>query len=182
MGSSVRVFFSTQETHCVWKLKTSCTDYNMNNFTHMLPHISVNNFPPSHTVWEHTKGSGMPQTNAGARPDPRTCDMWGCVPDCQWCRVRLRRHRLLLPTRLNATIPESCRREAFAVAGMQTPFRRKNPSTTCNQEKLNLKGPVYSVRNAGRMVEYLQKPSHATPLWHWIGGAVSDFLKRVIWH
>lgn len=64
---------------------------------------------------------------------PRTCDMWDWVPGCQWCRVRLRRHRLLLPTRLNKTILKSCGREASAAAGRNPHSgETKNSSTTHN--------------------------------------------------
>lgn len=51
-------------------------------------------------------------------PDPiQGRDEGGCVPDCQRCRVRLRRQRLMLPTGPNATMVESCKREVFGVAG-----------------------------------------------------------------
>lgn len=133
------MYFTTQETYCNYKLQWIWSRMEVNPCTR-----------PPHTYFWITlfsqqyctqKAAVCVQTNAAARRHPRTCDVWGCAPDCQWCRVRLRRHGLLLPTGLNTTMPESCTGgEAFAVGWHAGNIQER---ATHNQAKL---GPVYSIR------------------------------------
>lgn len=87
-------------------------------------------------VQYHTKGWWyVCKQNTGSRACTRTCDMWGHVPDCQWCRVRLRRqtaasHRAEYKQCWRVAGGKK-KKKTLAVARMQAVFREKQSSQRC---------------------------------------------------